>query len=291
MSYPAHIDPVRVVSLVPSATETLFALGLGSSVVAVTHACDYPPEVEALPRVTRPLIPIGMGLDGGRIDELVSGAASRGEPLYDVDYDLIRELEPDLVVAQDVCEVCAAPGDRVDRALPDIPVLNQHPHSLDDALASIRELADACSAGFAGSLLLESIRGRLDAVAAAAAGRARVRGVFLEWLDPPYPAGHWTPDIVDLAGIDDPLGRAGRPSVALSWQQVAAAAPEVLILAPCGMTAPEAEREAERMRGQVATSGATRVVVLDGSSYFSRPGPRLADSAELLAAELDGRST
>jgi iron complex transport system substrate-binding protein len=280
---------MRVVSLVPAATETLFALGMGSSVVGVTHACDFPEAALELPRVTRPLIPIGLGLDGGRIDEIVSGAAARSEPIYQIDFDLIRELEPDLIVAQDVCDVCAVPGDRVERGLPDIAVLRQHPHTLDDVLATVGELAAAVAAGFAGTLLVDSIRGRLEAVREAAADRPRIRGVFLEWLDPPYPAGHWTPDLVEIAGIDDPLARSGRPSVALSWQQVTAAAPELLVLAPCGMAEVEAEQEAARMRAQIDSTGAADVVVLDGSAYFSRPGPRLAESVERLTAAISER--
>ena len=280
---------MRVVSLLPAATETLFALGMGPSVVGVTHACDFPEAALELPRVTRPLIPVGLGLDGGRIDEIVSGAAARGEAIYGIDFDLIRELEPDLVVAQDVCDVCAVPGDRVERGLPDIAVLRQHPHTLDDVLATIGELAAAVGARFAGTLLVDSIRGRLEAVREAAATRPRVRGVFLEWLDPPYPAGHWTPELIDIAGVDDSLARYGRPSVALSWQQVTAAAPELLVLAPCGMGEAEAEHEAARMRAQIDATEAASVVVLDGNAYFSRPGPRLADSVERLTAAMSRR--
>ena len=270
---------MRIVSLLPGATETLFALGMGESVVGVSHECDYPEAARQLPRVTRTLLPLGLGLDGGRIDEIVSGAAERGEPVNAVDYDLIRELEPDLVVTQDTCAVCAVPGGDVEAHLPEIYVLRQHPHSLDDVLDGILELGDLCRASLPAQLLVESMRERFAAVSAAA---EPVAGVFLEWLDPPYPAGNWTPDLLRLARIEDPLARPGQPSVALSWQQVTAARPELLIVAPCGMREAEAEAEADRMRGQIASTGAARVAVLDGNAYFNRAGPRLADSAELL---------
>lgn len=273
---------MRIVSLLPGATETLFALGLGESVVGVSHECDYPEAVLELPRVTSSLLPLGLGLDGGRIDELVSGAAERGDPVSSVDYDLIRDLEPDLVVTQDTCAVCAVPGADVEAHLPEVYVLRQHPHSLDDVLDGILEIGDVCRAALPAQFLVESMRERFAAVAAAA---EPVAGVFLEWLDPPYPAGHWTPDLLRLAGLDDPLARPGQPSVALSWQQVAAARPELLIVAPCGMREIEAQAETDRMRAQIAISGASRVAVLDGNAYFNRPGPRLADSAELLIQE------
>lgn len=274
---------MRIVSLLPGATETLFALGLGESVIGVSHECDYPEQVLELPRVSRSLLPLQFGLDGGRIDEIVSGAAARGDPVNTVDYDLIRELEPDLVVTQDTCAVCAVAGGDVESHLPEVFVLRQHPHSLENVLEDILELGDACRASLPAQLLVESMRERFAAVKAAAQPTA---GVFLEWLDPPYPAGHWTPDLLELAGVDDPLARRGLPSVALSWQQVAAARPELLVAAPCGMREVEAQAEADRMRAQIATTGATRVAVLDGNAYFNRTGPRLADSAELLLQEV-----
>jgi iron complex transport system substrate-binding protein len=270
---------MRIVSLLPSATESLFALGLGGDLVAVTHECDFPPEAAQLPVVTRSTLPLAGQASGG-IEAAVAQAASEGRSLYEIDTAAIRELKPDLVVAQDICRVCAVSADEVAPELAGIPMLRQHPHSLVDVLADIEELAAACGAD--PQPLLTRLRARIDSAAAAAARLGSVRGVFLEWLDPPYRAGHWTPDLLRLAGIDDPLARAGVPSVAGSWAEVEAAHPELLVLAPCGFSKERAEAEAALVQERIDAVGATRVLVLDGSAYFNRPGPRLVDSLELL---------
>jgi iron complex transport system substrate-binding protein len=272
---------MRIVSLLPSATEALFALGLGGDLVAVTHECDFPPEATRLPIVTRSTLPLA-GQDSGAIDAAVLLAASEGRSLYEIDTAAIRELRPDLVVAQDICRVCAVSADEVAPDLAGITMLRQHPHSLADVLRDMEELAMACDADPAS--LLTRLRARIDEAAARAAALGRVRGVFLEWIDPPYRAGHWTPDLLDLAGIDDPLARAGVPSVAGSWADVEAAHPDLLVLAPCGFSKPRAEEEAALVQDRIDAVGASRVVVLDGSAYFNRPGPRLVDSLELLVA-------
>jgi iron complex transport system substrate-binding protein len=272
---------VRIVSLLPSATETLFALGLGDQVVAVTHECDFPPEAASLPIVTRSTL----GLedhDSGGIEAAVSLAAVEGSSLYSVDTEAIRELRPDLVVAQDICRVCAVSADQVAQDLAGIRVLRQHPHSLADVLADIEELGAACGAN--ATPLMSTLRARIDAASREARRRAPIRGVFLEWIDPPYRAGHWTPDLLALAGIEDPLARSGIPSVAVSWADVAAARPDLLILAPCGFTRDRAQEEADIVQTDIDAVGAARVVVLDGSAYFNRPGPRLVDSLEVLIA-------
>ena len=273
---------MRIVSLLPGATETLFALGLGDQLVGVTHECDYPGAARALPRVTHPALDL-VGLDGGAIEAAVGGAALAGRPLYEIDTSKIEELKPDLVVAQDVCGVCAVPAEQVQLELPGVRVLRQHPHTLDEVLEGIGELARA--GGQTGSPLLDGLRERVETAAASAAARPRVRAVFLEWLDPPYPAGHWTPDLLRLAGIDDPLARPGRPSVPVGWEAVAEAEPQLLLLAPCGFDEERGRAEAERQRERLAAVGARRVVVFDGSSYFNRPGPRLVRSLEMLCAE------
>lgn len=270
---------MRIVSLLPSATETLFALGLGDQLVAVTHECDFPPEAAALPVVTRSTFDFA-GKSSQEIEDAVALAARDGRSLYEVDTTAIRDLNPDLVVAQDVCRVCAVPASQVMDDLSPIQVLRQHPHSLDDVLGDIEGLAFACGAD--ASPLMSSLRGRLAAAAEKARARPRVRGVFLEWLDPPYPAGHWTPDILSLAGIDDPLARPGTPSSAITWDEVKAAEPDLLVLAPCGWDLTRAASEVERVRDRVEGVGASKVIVLDGSAYFNRPGPRLVDSLEVL---------
>jgi iron complex transport system substrate-binding protein len=272
---------MRIVSLLPSATESLFALGLGDQLVAVTHECDYPPAAASLPVVTRSTLDLA-GKSGEEIDDLVGTAARERRSLYDVDTDAINRLDPDLVVAQDICDVCAIPAGQVADDLGGVRMIRQHPHSLADALADIEELAEACGAD--ATQLMSNLRRRIEAASLQAAAMPRVRGVFLEWLDPPYRAGHWTPDLVSLAGIDDPLAKPGVPSAALSWELVRQAQPELLVLAPCGFDAARARKEAESLRRELDSTGATRVVVLDGSAYFNRPGPRLVDSLEVLVA-------
>jgi iron complex transport system substrate-binding protein len=270
---------VRIVSLLPSATESLFALGLGDQVVAITHECDYPPEAASLPIVTRSTLKLS-GRNSGAIDAEVSLAALEGRSLYDVDTAAILALEPDLVVAQDICDVCAIPADQVAQDLAGIRMIRQHPHSFDDVLADIEELARACGAD--STALMKSLHARIATAARKAKALPPVRGVFLEWLDPPYRAGHWTPDLLALAGIEDPLARPGVPSIEMEWADVVAARPELLILAPCGFDLARARMEAEYVHDSVESVGARRVVVLDGSAYFNRPGPRLVDSLELL---------
>src|SRR5690242_4255935 len=274
------LAPMRIVSLLPSATESLFALGLGNSLVAVTHECDYPPEARSLAVVTRSTLQLE-ARDSAGIEAAVWGAATAGKSLYEVDTDAIQALEPDLVVAQDVCRVCAVSADQVVEDLVGIRIIRQHPHSLEDVLTDIEELGAEC--GVDPEPLVRGLRGRIKRVAEASARRPRLRGVFLEWLDPPYPAGHWTPDLLELAGIDDPLARAGRPSVPIGWDDVVAARPDLLVIAPCGFDKDRAERETAAVAPLIESIHAGRVVVLDGSAYFNRPGPRLIDSLELLA--------
>lgn len=272
---------MRIVSLLPSATETLFALGLGDQVVAVTHECDFPPEAALLPIVTRSTMQLTEKPSGG-IEVAVSLAAAEGRSLYSVDTDAILALEPDLIVAQDICDVCAIPADQVTPELAGIRMIRQHPHTLNDVLYDIEDLARACGAD--PGKLMADLRMRIAAASQKARSLPSVRGVFLEWLDPPYLAGHWTPDLLELAGIHDPLARPAIPSVSVEWSDIAAAKPELLILAPCGFDLARAKAEAELVRREVESVGARRVTVLDGSAYFNRPGPRLVDSLELLVA-------
>ena len=276
---------MRIVSLLPSATETLFELGLGASVVARTHECDWPPEAQSLPVVTRSTLDLGGQASAGIEDE-VARAATEGRSLYEVDTDAILRLDPDLVVAQDICDVCAIPAGQVEDELAGVRIIRQHPHSLADVLTEIAELAEACGADPAP--LLAALRRRIEAASREASILPRVRGVFLEWLDPPYHAGHWTPDLLSLAGVDDPLARPGVPSRALSWDVVREARPDLLIVAPCGFDQSRAESEAAAARHLLDSAGAARTVVLDGSAYFNRPGPRLVDSLEALVAARRG---
>jgi iron complex transport system substrate-binding protein len=222
---------VRIVSLLPSATESLFALGLGNCLVAVTHECDYPPEAASLPIVTRSTLGLE-DKDSASIEAAVSLAALEGRSLYFVDTEAIRDLEPDLVVAQDICRVCAVSADQVVPDLVGIRIIRQHPHSLQDVLGDIENLAAAC--GTDSTPLMRNLRSRIETASQVARRLPPVRAVFLEWLDPPYPAGHWTPDLLALAGIEDPLGRPGKPSVPASWADVAAAEPQACSWRPAG---------------------------------------------------------
>jgi iron complex transport system substrate-binding protein len=232
--------------------------------------------------VTRPTLDLD-GLDGGEVEASVAAAAASGRALYEVDLARIKELAPDLVVAQDVCRVCAVPAQQLLGQLDQVRVVRQHPHSLEQVLEETTELAAAC--GVDAEPLVGHLRRRIAAALSAGSGRKPVRGVFLEWLDPPYPAGHWTPDLLRLAGIEDPLARPGRPSQAIGWEQVEAARPELLLLAPCGFDLARARAEAQRQAAQLSAVGAARVAVFDGSSYFNRPGPRLIESLEVLVRE------
>lgn len=277
---------MRIVSLLPSATEALFALGLGDQVVAVTHECDHPPEAARLPVVTRSTLELD-GRDSGGVESAVAQAAAQGRSLYEVDTDAIKRLDPDLVVAQDVCDVCAVPAGQVADQLAGIPMIRQHPHSLADVLDDIRELGEVC--GVDPEPLLGGLRRRIEAASRRAAELPRERGVFLEWIEPPYPAGHWTPDLLALAGIDDPLARPRVPSRAMSWDDVRRVHPVLLVIAPCGFDAERARREADAAHDRIASVAAQRVVVLDGSAYFNRPGPRLVESLEVLVDARTGR--
>src|SRR5437879_12717192 len=200
---------MRIVSLLPSATESLFALGLGDQLVAVTNECDHPPEAASLPVVTRPTLDLANQGSSG-IEDAVAFAAREGRSLYEVDTYAILRLDPDLVVAQDICDVCAIPADQVAQDLAGVRMIRQHPHSLADVLTDIEELADACGVESTG--LMSELRRRIEAASRRAGELPRVRGVFLEWLDPPYRAGPWYPDLLSLGGIRDPLAHRRVPS-------------------------------------------------------------------------------
>jgi len=275
---------MRIASLVPSSTELLFALGLGDAIVAVTHECDYPPGAEQLPHLTRSVVPEGLSASG--IDAAVRERTQAGLALYELDEQRLAGLEPDLIVTQAVCEVCAVSYDDVVAAagrLPSPPqVLSLDPSTLDEVLGDVPRLAEAAHAGDAAEALLEDASARIDAVGEAVAGAPRPRVAALEWLDPIFVGGHWVPQMIDLAGGQDVLGLAGERSRTAEWAELEAAAPEVVVSMPCGYATERAREEtqvhAQRLRGLGA-----RVAAVDASSYFSRPGPRLVDGIELLA--------
>ncbi len=276
---------MRIVSLVPSATEMLFALGLDDHVVAVTHECDFPPAANALPRVTRDRLPAG--LTAAEIDAAVKESTLRGESIYELDAELLHELQPNLIITQALCEVCAVSVEDVREVAEEIDsrpvVLSLDPHTLGEVLGSARTIAQATDAKDAAVELIREAAARIDRVRLLVRGARRPRVVALEWLDPPYAAGHWTPQMIAYGGGEDVLGLAGESSEEHAWEVVAAAEPDLVIVMPCGFDAEIAHREAEMHREELAALGAGEVIAVDGGAYFSRPGPRLIDGLELLA--------
>jgi iron complex transport system substrate-binding protein len=274
---------MRIASLVPSATEMLFALGLGDRVVAVTHECDYPPGAEQLPHLTRSVIP--EGLDAAGIDAAVRERTSRGESLYELDEEVLTQLDVDLIVTQAVCEVCAVSFDdvrAVAERLPTAPeVISLDPSTLGEVLADVPRLAQAADAVEAGDQLTAELGERLEAVERAVEGAARPRVAALEWMDPLFIGGHWVPQMIELAGGEDVLGLPGEKSRTAEWGEVEAAVPEIVVSMPCGYYAEQAAAETVRWRRHLAQLGA-RVYAVDAAAYFSRPGPRLVDGVELL---------
>jgi iron complex transport system substrate-binding protein len=275
---------MRIVSLVPSATEMLFALGLGSEVTAVTHECDHPAQARELPRVTRDLI--GPGLGPAEIDRAVRELTEEGRSIYELDELRLERLQPDLIVTQALCSVCAVSYDDVRAVAERIEsrpqVISLDPHTLGEMLGDVRTLAEATDARDAGVDLVQDAARRIDRVRLAVRAREPVRVAALEWLDPVFVAGHWTPQLIEYAGGVDVLGMAGEPSQRRGWDEVAAAAPEVVVVMPCGYDAERAAEEAYDYADELAGLGARRVVAVDAAAYFSRPGPRLVDGLELL---------
>jgi len=276
---------MRIVSLVPSATDTLFALGLGPDVIAVTHECDYPPAARELPKITRDVLP--SGLSAGEIDAAVKERTLAGLSIYELDADLLRDLRPDLIVTQELCSVCAVSHDDVRAVAEDIEthprVLSLDPHTVGEVLSDVRTLAHATARKDEAVELVRDASARIDKVRLGVRGARRPRVAAREWLDPPCAAGHWTPQLIEYAGGDDVLGFAGENSEERTWEEVAASQPDLVIVMPCGYDAEIAHREAEMHRDELAAVGAGEVVAVDAAAYFSRPGPRIIDGLELLA--------
>jgi iron complex transport system substrate-binding protein len=276
---------MRIVSLVPHATELLFALGLGDDVVAVTHECDFPAEVLQLPHVTRDVLP--PGLTAGEIDAAVRERTEQGKAIYELDEKGLTDLAPDLIVTQELCQVCAVSYDdvvEVAKRMPTEPqVIALDPTTLGEAMGDIRTVAQATGVRDAALDLVTRQRARIDAVRRAVKDAPPVTVAALEWLDPVFVAGHWTPQIIELAGGADVLGFAGEHSEQSSWEMVAAARPDVVVVMPCGYDAERSHEEALRYADELRKIGAKRIVAVDAAAYFSRPGPRLVDGLELMA--------
>jgi len=279
---------MRIVSLVPHATELLFALSAADDVVAVTHECDHPPAALELPRVTRDVL--APGLSAAEIDAAVRERTLHGRAIYELDREALRALEPELIVTQALCPVCAVSYEEVAELAAELPapprVLALDPKTLEQTLSDVSTVAEASGRRAQGAELLMDAEARIERVAQAVrtlAAVARPRVAALEWLDPVYVAGHWTPQLIDMAGGEDVLGRPGEPSQTVSWEALRAARPEVVVVMPCGYDAHRAHAEAITYAGELAGLQAERIVAVNASAYFSRPGPRLIDGLELLA--------
>jgi iron complex transport system substrate-binding protein len=276
---------MRIVSLVPSATEMLFALGLGDDVVAVTHECDFPSQTDELPKITRNALP--PGLSSGEIDAAVKERTLQGQSIYELDTELLASLEPDLIVTQALCTVCAVSYEDVRTLAEELDsrprVVSLDPSTVGEVLGDARTLAELTGAREAAVALVRDTSQRIDHVRVATRRLHRPRVAALEWLDPPFAAGHWTPQLIEYAGGEDVLGLPGEHSEERSWDEIRAAQPDVVIVMPCGYDAPLAYREAEMHQHELATLGAGEIVAVDAAAYFSRPGPRIVDGLELLA--------
>ncbi|HEY7233464.1 MAG TPA: cobalamin-binding protein [Gemmatimonadaceae bacterium] len=282
---------MRIVSFLPSATEVAFALGLGDDVVGVSHECDYPPEARTRPAVVHCAIPLDE-MTPAEIDSAVSTQIHVGGSIYTVDVDLLRTLEPDLILAQDLCEVCAPSGNETERAIQALEgrakALTLAPRCLREIQDNVRQLAEITDRTAVAQTLIASQNERLARLANVLRGAPRRRAFFLEWIDPIFCGGHWVPEMIELAGGVDALGRKGGDSVRIHWQDVLQWAPEVLVVSPCGAHLESAiEQGREFLRdprwSSLPAVESGDVFAVDASSYFARPGPRVFDGIEVLA--------
>ena len=279
---------MRILSLLPSATEMVYALGLEDQLVGVTHECDFPADAGTKRVVSFSTLP--PAATPAEIDRLVSESIGGGAPIYRLDDDAVRELRPDVVLTQDLCAVCAVPSGHVNEALDVLgcraEVVSMDPSSLDEVIDCLRTVGRATGTEVRAGRLADSLHQRLDAVRAAVAGEARPTTFALEWPDPPYNGGHWVPQMIEVAGGEPVLCRPGTPSVRVGWDEIAATAAAVVVSMPCGFGLDEAAGLTEPLLGRPELAGAGTVVAVDASAYFSRPGPRLVDGVEVLASVL-----
>ena len=275
---------MRIASLVPSATEMLFALGLGESVVGVTHECDFPAAATALPQLTATVLP--PGLTAGEIDAKVKEVIGEGRALYALDEKRLAELEPDLIVTQAVCEVCAVSYDDVVEVagrLPNRPrVLQQDPTTLGEVLDDVTRLGEAAGVTRLADEARHELEARLQAVRAAVDGQPPPRVLALEWLEPPFLGGHWIPEMIEIAGGESVAGASGQKSPEVRWEDLGGLDPDVVVSMPCGWYLDESCAQVLRHGERLGAFGAASVYAVDGASTFSRPGPRLIDGVELL---------
>ena len=286
--------PSRIVSLLPSATEILFAVGAGDQVVGVTHECDFPEAARRLPKVTSNAV-IADGETPADIDRHIHAARHAGSSIYRLDEAMLAELHPDLIVTQELCDVCAVAYGEVRRAVRrlggETPVLSLEPRSLEDVCASVEEVGSVTGRLEEGAAVAAQMRATIAAIGALAPPEPSPRVVCIEWTDPIMAGGHWVPEMVRIAGGIDPLGDAGEPSRYASWSEVTGARPDIMVLMPCGFDlehtlalVPEVISRPGFAELPCAQSG--RVVAVDGSAYFNRPGPRIIDGLKILATVL-----
>lgn len=286
---------MRICSLLPSATEVIALLGLSDELVGISHECDYPPSVRSVPIMVEPMVP-PHGLASADIDRQVNQLVASGQRLYRLKDHLLRQAQPDLIVSQDLCHVCAVTPDQLHDAIGSMPrqptVLTLNPSTVQDVIDDVVRIGDAANRSAEGHRLAARLRGRLDAVHTRIQGIShRPRVACIEWLSPLYVAGHWVPEMVQLAGGQDVLTQPGSPSRVVTWDEVLAAAPDVLIVMPCGFSVDRTHTDLCQMMQQpgqwrLSSDLAQHTFLVDASSYFSRPGPRLIDGIELLAAIL-----
>lgn len=290
---------MKAVSLLPSATEIVFALGAQDLLCGVSCDCDYPEEALQKPVVSSTALPIDHTSTPRSIDQLVRDQLDDSASIYSLNTSLIRELRPDLILAQDLCRVCAVRSGDVEEALDVIgcraDVISLDPHRIDEVIDGVQRVGDALGKSSQARILADNLRNRVEAVRRVTKG-LRPRRVFaLEWPDPPFNGGHWVPEMVEVAGGRDVLGEAGAPSREVSWDEIVSAAPEVIVYMPCGFGLADAVAQARELYANDAflkTPAAMHgeVFAVDASSYFSRPGPRLIDGVEILSRLLHSRN-
>jgi iron complex transport system substrate-binding protein len=289
---------LRIVSLLPAATEIAAGLGLLDQVVGVSHECDFPEEASARPRVTH--CPVhNAGLTSGEVDQWVRRALRDSGTIYTIDEQLLRELQPDVILTQKLCDVCAVGYGTVARlaeTLPGLPkVVNLEPTSLSDIFDDIRRVAAACCVSARAEQLVASLSERLETVRRKADRISHRPHCFLmEWVDPPFCSGHWGPELVQIAGGHDSLGRRHQPSAQVDWREVVNTRPEIIVLALCGYDISRARRDYELLRSfpdfdSLPAAHGREIYLVDASAYFARPGPRIVDSLEILAGILHPR--
>jgi iron complex transport system substrate-binding protein len=281
---------MKICSLLPSATEILFALGLGDQIAGVSHECDFPAEARTKPVLIHSRIT--QTESAAAIDSQVREFLERGESLYSVNLTALRAIEPDLIVTQNLCHVCAATPDDLGATLAHLPrqpeIVTLNPHSLADVCADIRTVGAATGRSARAGAVVAEFEGEVAKVERAVAGLARPRVVCLEWLDPLYVAGHWVPEMVELAGGIDVLGRAGEPSFRVEWDAILSAQPDAIVIMPCGYGLEQVAREFHSLPlpngwNELPAVRTGAIFLVEASGYFSRPGPRLATGVAILA--------